>query len=425
MALFGNPSIRSVLGAIIGVLGLFLVGQLATGLFGAIERNSAAQKVERFASTDQQLFATLLGFRLERGTFLSALVADAPANSNADDRIATNRAVSEAAYKNVLERLAGVSDSRLAAGTSKLVAIHDALVPLRTKAEGAIHQPKTTRDAKVGDEFRKGAQDYLDAILALTAEIENALKLTDPVVDHLLGIKQSAWAARANGGSVAIRLEAAAAAGKPWSAADMVGAAEDTGRAKQAWSQVLDVAARPDAPASLTDVIARSKQGEAAAMTERQQGFIKALSNNQTIDIKVEDLSKLNTAILNYSVEAGQVALAEMVSRAGQQMTSATWSLALNGGMMLVALAITLFGFILVNRRVSAPIRKLTQAMRSLAERDYAIELAGIERGDEIGEMSRAVSVFRENMIDRRSPRRGASRRSRAGRNGASWPSTA
>ncbi|MET4071100.1 methyl-accepting chemotaxis protein [Bradyrhizobium sp. S3.2.6] len=399
MALFGNPSIRSVLGAIIGVLGLFLVGQLSTGLLGAIARNSAAQKVERFASTDQQLFATLLGFRLERGTFLSGLVADAPANANADDRIATNRGLSETAYKNVLERLTGVSDPRLAAATSKLVAIHDALVPLRTKAEGAIHQPKATRDARVGDEFRKAAQDYLDAILALTAELENALKLTDPVVDHLLGIKQSAWSARANGGSVAIRLEAAAAAGKPWSAADMVGAAEDTGRSKQAWSQVLEVAARPDAPASLTDVIARSKQGEAAAMTERQQGFIKALSNNQTIDIKVEDLSKLNTAILNYSVEAGQAALAEMVARAGQQMTSATWSLALNGGMMLVALAITAFGFILVNRRVSAPIRTLTQAMRSLAERDYAIALAGIERGDEIGEMSRAVSVFRENMI--------------------------
>ncbi|WP_027533484.1 methyl-accepting chemotaxis protein [Bradyrhizobium sp. WSM3983] len=399
MALFGNPSIRSVLGAIIGVLGLFLVGQLSTGLFGAIERNSAAQKVERFASTDQQLFATLLGFRLERGTFLSALVADAPANANADDRIATNRGLSEAAYKNVLERLAGVSDARLAAATSKFVAIHDALVPMRSKAETAIHQARAQRDAKVGDEFRKAAQDYLDTILALTGELENALKLTDPVVDHLLGVKQSAWNARNFGGSVAIRLEAAAAAGKPWSAADMVGAAEDTGRSKQAWSQVLDVAGRPDAPASLTDVIARSKQGDAAAMTERQQGFIKALSNNQTIDIKVEDLSKLNTAILNYSVEAGQAALAEMVSRAGQQMISAKWSLALNGGLMLVALAITLFGFILVNRRVSAPIRKLTQAMRSLAERDYAIELAGIERGDEIGEMSRAVSVFKENMI--------------------------
>lgn len=279
----------------------------------------------------------------------------------------------------MLERLNGVSDSRLAGVLGKLVALHDALKPLRTKAETLIHQPKATRDTKVADDFRKTAQDDLDAILALTVELENALKLTDPVVDHLLGVKQSAWAARNFGGFIAIRLEAAAAAAKPWTAADIVGAA--------------------DAPASLTDLMARSKQGDALAMIERQQGLIKALSNNQTIDTKGVELAKLNTAILNFYVEAGQVALAEMVSRAGRQMTTATWSLALNGGMMLVALAITLFGFILVSRRVSAPIRKLTQAMRSLAERDYGIELAGIERGDEIGEMSRAVSVFRENMI--------------------------
>ncbi|MGY8677921.1 hypothetical protein Q2941_08890 [Bradyrhizobium sp. UFLA05-153] len=360
MKLFGNPSIRSVLGAIIGILGLFLIAQLATGLYGAVERNAAAQKLDRYAGTDQQLFATLLGFRLERGTFLSALLAEGPANANADNRIATNRQLSEAAYKSVLERLEGVTDSRLASALSRLVAIHDTLVPLRPKAEAAIHQPKSSRDAKVADDFRKTAQDYLDGILALTGELENALKLGDPVVDHLLGVKQSAWAARNFGGLVAIRLEAAAASAKPWSAADMVGAAEDTGRAKQAWSQVLDAAGRADAPASLTDVVARSKQGEAAAMVERQQGFIKALSNNQTIDIKIEDLSKLNTAILNSSVEAGQVALAEMVARAGQQMASAKWSLVFNGAMMLVALAITVFGFILVNRRVSVPIRKLT-----------------------------------------------------------------
>ncbi|MGY8667375.1 methyl-accepting chemotaxis protein [Bradyrhizobium sp. UFLA05-109] len=399
MKLFGNPSIRSVLGAIIGILGLFLIAQLATGLYGAVERNATAQKLERFAGTDQQLFATLLGFRLERGTFLSALLAEGPANANADNRIATNRQSSEVAYKIVLERLEGVTDSRLAGALSRLVAIHDALVSLRPKAEAAIHQARAERDTKLADDFRRTAQDYLDGILALTGELENALKLSDPVVDHLLGVKQSAWAARNFGGLIAIRLEAAAASAKPWSAADMVGAAEDTGRAKQAWSQVLDAAGRADAPAGLTDVIARSKQGEAAAMVERQQGFIKALSNNQTIDIKVEDLSKLNTAILNSSVEAGQVALAEMVARAGQQMSSAKWSLVFNGAMMLVALAITVFGFILVNRRVSVPIRKLTQAMQRLAERDYAIELAGIERGDEIGEMSRAVSVFKENMI--------------------------
>ncbi|WP_213030870.1 hypothetical protein, partial [Acinetobacter baumannii] len=76
-------------------------------------------------------------------------------------------------------------------------------------------------------------------------------------------VKQSAWAARNFGGLIAIRLEAAAAAAKPWSAQDIVGAAEDGGRAKQAWSQVQDAASRADAPACLTDVISRSQQGDA------------------------------------------------------------------------------------------------------------------------------------------------------------------
>ena len=399
MKIFGNPSIRVVLGTVIGVLGLLLIAQVVTGLFGAIERNNRARKVERLAGADQQLSAALLGFRIERGTFLATLADEAPATTNHVARIAANRQVSETGYKGVLERLERTSDPHLAGALSKLAAVHEELAPLRAKAEALIHEPKSERDAKAADDFRKVAQDYLDAILVLTAELENALKLTDPVVDHLLGVKQAAWAARNFGGLVATRIEAAAAAGKPWSPADMIAAAEDTGRAKQAWSRVMEAASRADAPAGLADAVARSKQSGAIAMVERQQGYIKALSSNQMININLDDLSNLNTEILNYSVEAGQAALVEMVARAEQQMSGARLSVAITCAMMLIALAIAAFGFILVHRRVSTPIRSLKEAMRRLADRDYAIELAGVERRDEVGEMSRAVAVFRESMI--------------------------
>jgi HAMP domain-containing protein len=89
-----------------------------------------------------------------------------------------------------------------------------------------------------------------------------------------------------------------------------------------------------------------------------------------------------------------------MVARAQRQMDAARWGLVINRAMMLVALGITAFGFVLVGRRVSRPIRTLTLAMQKLAHRDYAIELAGADRGDEIGEMSRAVAFFRENMLE-------------------------
>jgi methyl-accepting chemotaxis protein len=395
-----NLSIRSVLGLIIGVLGVLLLCQLAVGVLSAIERNAAAARLERLASTSQDLFAALLGFRLERGTFLATLVAEGTADAAADTRIATNRQKSEDGYKAALNQLASVADPRFAARLLALIAAHDALVPLRAKAEGMIHQPKASREARAADEFRNAAQDYLDDILALSGEIEQSLKLVDPVVDHLLSVKQSGWAARNFGGLVAIRLENAASSGKPWSAADIVGAAEDTGRAALAWSQVLDAAARNDAPAPITDAVARSKQSDAVAMVAQQKDYIKALSSNQVIDVKFADLSKLNTAVLSYSVDVANAALAEMVARARRQMDAARWGLVINGAMMLVALGITAFGFVLVGRRVSRPIRTLTLAMQKLAHRDYAIELAGADRGDEIGEMSRAVAFFRENMME-------------------------
>src|SRR6185312_5224090 len=48
---------------------------------------------------------------------------------------------------------------------------------------------------------------------------------------------------------------------------------------------------------------------------------------------------------------------------------------------------------------VSRPITAMTDAMRRLAGRDMTTEIAGQERGDEIGAMAAAVQVFKENMI--------------------------
>lgn len=399
MKLFANLSIRAVLGLMIGVLGLLLVGLSSMGVLGAIERNTAARRVETLAETSQQLFATLLGFRLERGTVNPALIAEAPADTVADSRIATNRQASENAYKAVQEHLAGVGDQKLSALLVRLISAHDALSSLRKDADAAIHQPKAARSATIAADYARAAQAYLDAILALTGELEATLKLFDPVVDQLLSIKQAAWAARNFGGLVAVRIENAAAAGKPWTAADIVGAAEDTGRAAQAWSQVLDAAARPDAPGAIAEAVARSKGADALAMAEGQKAVIKGLSNNQTTEIKISELQKLNTALLGYSVDVANSALKEMVARAERQMAAGTRSLAVNGLMMLAAVAMVLLGFLIVHRRVSAPILALTEAMRRLADHDLSTEVQGFDRRDEIGAMSRAVAVFKENMI--------------------------
>ena len=73
------------------------------------------------------------------------------------------------------------------------------------------------------------------------------------------------------------------------------------------------------------------------------------------------------------------------------------WILAV---LVLAALLCTGIGWAIV-RGISAPIGAMTAAMRRLAEGDTAVEVVGSGRGDEIGEMAKAVEVFKQNAIER------------------------
>jgi methyl-accepting chemotaxis protein len=72
--------------------------------------------------------------------------------------------------------------------------------------------------------------------------------------------------------------------------------------------------------------------------------------------------------------------------------------------MFLTVLAVAAgAGFVGVwfSRTFTAPIDALTKAMRTLASGDTKDEIAGTDRQDELGEMAKAVSVFRDNAIER------------------------
>jgi methyl-accepting chemotaxis protein len=55
---------------------------------------------------------------------------------------------------------------------------------------------------------------------------------------------------------------------------------------------------------------------------------------------------------------------------------------------------------LLVTRSVIQPLRGMTDRMTKLAAKDFAVELPGLERKDEIGEMARAVDVFRTSGLE-------------------------
>jgi signal transduction histidine kinase len=105
---------------------------------------------------------------------------------------------------------------------------------------------------------------------------------------------------------------------------------------------------------------------------------------------------------------AASDALGALTARDVQQArdASARTGRAYREGRSLIFLALLLSGALLsaaliyIRRGISNPLTKLAQAMRLLAANTTDIGLKGADRDDEIGEMARAVTVFRANAIE-------------------------
>ena len=82
-----------------------------------------------------------------------------------------------------------------------------------------------------------------------------------------------------------------------------------------------------------------------------------------------------------------------------QTWASTQRSLIVAGVILLFMLVVSIF----VARSVTGPLRRMTAAMNDLASGNLAVEVPGIGRGDEVGEMAKAVEVFKSNAVARQS----------------------
>jgi methyl-accepting chemotaxis protein len=76
------------------------------------------------------------------------------------------------------------------------------------------------------------------------------------------------------------------------------------------------------------------------------------------------------------------------------QRNSASLQIGIGALLILIGLALAL---LVVNRRVARPLRALATTMRSLADSEQVVATPLSQRQDEIGDMARAVEVFREH----------------------------
>jgi len=131
--------------------------------------------------------------------------------------------------------------------------------------------------------------------------------------------------------------------------------------------------------------------------------LIAASNANQTAAATASYIGEMRTAFRAFT-DALQADQAYQVKSGNKQATDSaeTYSTAralILGALAAATLICVVMGWLIVSG-VSTPIRGMTGAMNRLAQHDLSTLIEGGERKDEVGQMAKAVQVFKDSMIE-------------------------
>ncbi len=134
--------------------------------------------------------------------------------------------------------------------------------------------------------------------------------------------------------------------------------------------------------------------GIAVSISALDESFKEMLAAKTELMAKRRQLDSLTRKVSSdiAAISDTQSEAANAAAGSAEMQIAVTILLAILGGVGLA--------FIL-NMAITRPIRMITNVMERLANGDNQVEIQGIDRGDEIGEMSRTVQIFRDNAIER------------------------
>jgi methyl-accepting chemotaxis protein len=258
-----------------------------------------------------------------------------------------------------------------------------------------------------GDVLRSGLSDYHAAFDRLDDEIKKrqaALGATNAggirLTNTLTTVTLDLGAAGEAGLPAAQRLEQAVQALRAvayrYAGAPSAGDLDIvTAERERVGRELAEVKALPPANPALAKIIAALPAQVEKMLASTDQLVGAAASTEQTFAVQVKAGIKLGDdaeAVRNEYQTSRSEAISTATRIAEDASTAGTMAAA-TGGLLAVILAT------LITISISTLIKRMTGTMTQLADGDLTVKIEGVERGDQIGNMARAVSIFKDNAI--------------------------
>jgi methyl-accepting chemotaxis protein len=393
-------SIKKILVSLFLFMGMALAYMSGAEVYRAYLHKNTQEDVVGYADANKAIFNFLVNYRLERGRGNTAFMSTLDKTPTVGKDVPKYRAAVDAAVVELQAALVAIPSASIRALIEKSLSDYQAIKAIRNEMDAEFAKPAESRDKKINATQMANGQATLARLEEASVAIEREITSLDGRLANLVQTRAFAWATRAATGNEATVMNTAFTKSRELTTKDISDIIGYRNQSLMAWQNLLRVINSPDVPDKLKNA---EQTANDAYFTGKVWDLQNKIYNNiverQPLSVELQDWMENNTAAQAKIADLAIAAVNTVKESALEKEAEAVSNLIFYIGFLAVVIGASATGLTIIMRRVTMPIGALTRSMNQLAEGNTERKIPFAEKSDEIGEMARAVQVFRDAAI--------------------------
>ena len=393
-------SISFLLQAFTGALTVLLIIFAAISARQALTREQQAKLAPVLIGIESDFFNAVQDIRLERGTVNAALVTEQPISGTAARDVRALRAQFDKSLESGAARLRGFQLPGLPQFLDQIDQQKNALLAIRGEVDRAMAAPLAQRPADIAAKWVAAELSTVSLLNGLTDQLESELNREDGFIVTLVGFKQLAWAARAEGADDRFQVARAIVGSESLTKDQLEPFKLVTGRTDAVWKLMKDKVRQPQTPQQLKDAVSSADEVYFKEIRSKRAQILTQLAAGQASPISADQWLELSAAGQLSIFRVGTTALELASVYANEQYVHAVRQFYGSIAFMLAVICVGIASAVYLLTRVVQPIRIMTERMHAVASGDISGDIPYEKQNDEIGALAHSLRIFRQTTME-------------------------
>ena len=400
--MYRSHSVSLMLSLITGVLVLVLLAVFTGSAVDAYDQERDSISILSNVRVSRDIILVREALRTELGVIDTAIAEPAPADFGTLSKLAILRHKSRTAISTVEEDLVHSKDSEVPRSFPRLLSrqVEDFEKTLYPAVVRALHEPGAKRPANLTTDPKASAMAILGVIDGEAAVLSRQIASAGPFMSELMRVSDIAWHIRVEAGEDRRALAGLITSPRAPSIHEREALAMALGRVSGPWQSIERSVQSMNYPRALVDAIQAANTLYFTKYVRERSSVISKRGRGEPLGITGPTWLGMTNPALNSLMQVSKAAMDIAEIHAHAHLREAQHKFVLALLIMASSIGLTSCAALFVLLRVIRPLNQLTGAITS--NHDVALEgILARRRGDEIGQLARALQSFRRSVAQR------------------------